>query len=104
MEDSVPGDAGIVHQHIHRTQFGRHRLDGPGAVVEITDIALDHHDAKFLCAGGGGLLIAGIAGRNRHAVGLQTLADRPANATRSAGNKRNPAHVVTPNLSVVVGP
>ena len=93
----VAGDAGVVDQHVDRAELG---LDlgftARCAVGEAADVALDHHHAELVGAGLGGHLVAGVAGRDLEAVGLQPRADRPADAARAAGDERHPGHAVPP--------
>jgi hypothetical protein len=62
------------------------------AVLEDADVALDDHDAEFLGAGLGGFVVAGIAGRDLHAVGLQPFEIARPDAARAAGDECNSRH------------
>ncbi len=74
------------------------RLDRAAAVLEAADIALHHHDAELRGAGLGRLLVAGIAGGDLEAVGLQPLDDRTADAAGPARHQRYSAHQVASSL------
>src|SRR5713101_6288766 len=83
VEGAILGDAGIVDQHVDRTQIRFDLLDASGAAVERTDVPFIDGDAglglEFFRRG----VIACVARRDLVACGLQRLADRSPNASRS---------------------
>jgi hypothetical protein len=96
VEEAVAGDAGIVHEHVDRPEFGFDSLSSFHAIVEIADIALHDHDVEFLGGCVGGLLIAGITGRDLHAIRLQPRSDRFADASGAASYKCHARHECLP--------
>src|SRR5262249_55586372 len=74
--------------------------DGPLAIVEIADIALDDHDTELLGRRLGGSLITRITGRHREAGFLQPLDDGVTDTPRSTGDDGNPTHGVPSPVNV----
>src|SRR5262249_39629863 len=96
MEEAVAGDAGIVDEHVDRPELGFDGLGRAHAILPDPDIALPHHDPEFVGGGASGRLVARIAGRDFHAVGLEARRDRLADAAGAAGNERNACHGLPP--------
>src|ERR1019366_8692922 len=90
---AVPGDAGIVDEHVDRTQIGLDLLDAGGAGIERTDVPFEERNAGLGLEFFGGGIVAGIAGRDFIAGRLQRLADCSANSPRSSRYQRNTCHV-----------
>ncbi len=107
VEGAVLGDAGIVDQHVDRTEIGLDLLDAGGAGVERADVPFVDGDAGLRFELLGSRVVAGVARRDLVARSLQRLADRRANAARTPRHQCNTCHVVvllgaffdTPELS-----
>src|SRR5262249_47514461 len=96
VKGAVLGDAGIVDEHVDRTEIGLDLLDSGRAGVERGDIPFVDGNAglglEFLRCG----IIACITRGDLVARRLQRLADRSANASRSARYQCNTCHLSPP--------
>ena len=93
VERAILGDAGIVDEHIDRTEVSLDLLDAGGAGIERAHVPFIDGNAGLGLEFVGRRVIAGVAGGNLVAGGLQRLADRRANAPRSPGHQCNTCHV-----------
>ena len=93
MEGGILGDAGIVDQHVDRTEIRLDLLDAGGAGLERTDIPFIDRDAGLGLEFFRRRVIACVARRDLVACGLQRLADRSPNASRSPRHQCNTCHV-----------
>ncbi len=99
----VAGDAGIVDQHVDRSELGFDLLDAGGAGIEGRDVPLVDGDAGLGLELLRRLVIAGVIGRDFIAGRLERLANGRANAARTARDQRNAGHDVLP-VPVVIPP
>src|SRR4029077_8841941 len=102
VESAVLGDAGIVDEHVHRTEIGFDLLDAGGTVVERTDVPFIDGDARLGLELLGRSVIAGVARRHLVACRFQRLADCGANATGHAPHPCNTCHASS--LDAFYGP
>jgi hypothetical protein len=93
VECAVLGDAGIVDQHVDRTQIGLDLLDARGAGIERTDVPFVDGNARLGLEFLRRRVIAGVARRDLVTRGLQRLADRRTDTARSPRHQCNPCHV-----------
>ena len=103
----IARDAGIVDQHVDRSELGLDLLDAGGAGIEGRDVPLVDVDAGFgleaLCR----LVIAGVIGGDRISGRFERLTNGGANAARTPSDQRNAGHDVLPDpvsFRRVVGP
>jgi hypothetical protein len=93
VECAIPGDAGIVDEHIDRAEVGFDFLDTSGAGIERTHVPFINGDAGLVLEFVRRRVVAGIIGGNLVAGGLERLADRCANPPRPPRYQRNSCHV-----------
>ena len=96
MKLGVAGDAGIVDQHVDRSEFGLDLFDAGGAGVEGRNVPFVDVDAGFGLEFLRRLVVAAVIGGNRIAGGLERLADGGANAARTPSDQCNAGHDVLP--------
>jgi hypothetical protein len=92
VEGGILGDAGIVDEHVDRPEIGLDFLDAGRAGIERGHIPFVDGDPGLGLEFLGGGVIAGVARRDLVARGLQRLADRRANASRTARHQCNTCH------------
>ena len=78
VQHGVAGDAGIVDQHVDRTEIGLDLLHPVDAGLVRRNVPLVDRDAGFGLEFLRRLVVAGIIGRDPVAGGVQGLADRRA--------------------------
>jgi hypothetical protein len=71
VERAIPGDAGIVDEHVDRAEVGLDLLDTGGAGVERTHVPFIYRDASLGLEFVRRRVIAGITGGDLIACGLQ---------------------------------
>src|SRR5207253_3788182 len=96
VEGGILGDAGIVDQHVDRTEIRLDLLDAGDAGVERTDVPFIDGDAGLGLEFFRRRVIACVARRHLVACGLQRLADRSPNAPRSPLHQCNTCHIEIP--------
>ncbi len=88
----VPGDSGVVDQHLDRPDLGLHPLAAFLAGVEIPDVPLVDLHPRLLGEGLRSLVVAGVIGDDGAALALKFDRYGPADTSRAAGHQRNSRH------------
>ncbi len=94
MEHAVAGDAGVVDQHLDRTEIGRDLCQSRNAGFIRRHIPLVDVDPGLGLELGRDLVVAAVIGRNLVAGPIQSLRDRRADAARTARYHSHPCHQV----------
>src|SRR5690606_17021006 len=89
---AVARDAGVVDQHVDRSDFLRHAAATGERGCMIANIPFVCRNAGLLGEGARLFVIAGIVRGDRQALGLKRLADRPADAACAPGDDCNSCH------------
>ena len=86
MEHGVAGDAGIVDQHLDRTDLGLDFLDALGAGLKGGNVPLEHRNAGLRLEFLRGFVVAAVVGGDLVAGRFQCLGDGGPDAAGAAGN------------------
>src|SRR6202047_2024197 len=93
----VARDAGIIDQNVDRSECGLDLFDAGRARLEGRNVPLEDTDAGFGLDFLRRLVAAAVICSDVEAGRLQTLADRSANAARTAGDECNAGHDFLPS-------
>ena len=99
VQRGVLGDAGVVDQHLDRTEIGLDLLDARRAGVERRHVPLVDVDAGFGLELLRRLVIAGVGRGDLVAGRLQRLRNRRTDAARPACHHCNASHSTSPKFS-----
>src|SRR5205085_3716350 len=84
--------AGVVDEHVDRTDLGLDLLHALGAGIVVADVPLEHRDAGRGLELVRRLVVAGVVRRDRVARLLQPLRDRLADAAGASGDQCDACH------------
>src|SRR5262249_59661328 len=92
MEHGVARDAGIVDQHLNRTERGLYLLQAVDAGVVGGDVPFEDRDAGLGLELLRRLVVAAVVGGHLVSRRLEPLRDRLPDPTRTARHHRNASH------------
>jgi hypothetical protein len=93
---AVARDAGIVYEHVDRSEIGLDLLHAGGAGIERRDVPFVDVDARFGLEFLRGVVVAAVSGGDLITGRLERLTDRGANAARTPSDQCNAGHNVLP--------